>query len=61
MKLSVIIPIYNVQDYLAVCLDSVIVPGLPDYEIVAVNDGRPTAPARSSRITPRVIRTSSGP
>ena len=39
MKLSVIIPIYNVQDYLAVCLDSVIVPGLPDYEIVAVNDG----------------------
>ena len=39
MKLSVVIPIYNVQDYLAACLDSVIVPGLGDYEIIAVNDG----------------------
>ena len=39
MKLSIIIPIYNVQDYLAACLDSAIVPDLPDYEIIAVNDG----------------------
>ena len=39
MKLSVVIPIYNVQDYLAACLDSVIVPGLTDYEIIAVDDG----------------------
>lgn len=39
MKLSVIIPVYNVQDYLAACLDSVIAPGLGDYEIIAVNDG----------------------
>ena len=39
MKLSVIIPIYNVQDYLAACLDSVIAPGSTDYEIIAVNDG----------------------
>ncbi len=39
MKLSIVIPIYNVQDYLAACLDSAIVPDLPDYEIIAVNDG----------------------
>lgn len=39
MKLSIVIPVYNVQDYLSACLDSVIVPGLADYEIIAVNDG----------------------
>ncbi len=39
MKLSVIIPIYNVEDYLAACLDSVILPGRRDYEIIGVNDG----------------------
>ena len=39
MKLSIIIPIYNVQDYLAACLESVIDPGCGDYEIIAVNDG----------------------
>ena len=39
LKLSIIIPIYNVQDYLAACLDSAIDPALSDYEIIAVNDG----------------------
>ncbi len=39
MKLSVIIPIYNVADYLAACLDSVIDAAQKDYEIVAVDDG----------------------
>lgn len=39
MKLSIIIPVYNVQDYLADCLDSVLAPGCSDYEVIAVNDG----------------------
>lgn len=39
MKLSVIIPIYNVERYLRACLDSVLDPALPDCEILAVNDG----------------------
>lgn len=39
MKLSVIVPIYNVERYLAGCLDSVLYPEREDYEIVAVNDG----------------------
>ena len=39
MKLSVIIPIYNVENYLRRCLDSAIDLDLSDYEIVAVNDG----------------------
>ena len=38
-KLSIIIPVYNVETWLRACLDSVIVPGLEGYEIVAVNDG----------------------
>lgn len=38
-KLSVIIPVYNVENYLAKCLDSVIYPELGDYEIILVNDG----------------------
>lgn len=38
-KLSVMIPVYNVEAYLRKCLDSVIYPQLSDYEIVLVNDG----------------------
>ena len=39
MKLSIIIPVYNTEDYLAACLDSVIYDNLHDYEIIIVNDG----------------------
>lgn len=39
MKLSIIIPVYNVESYLPKCLESVIRPDLSDYEIIAVNDG----------------------
>ena len=39
MKLSVVIPIYNVEDWLPACLDSVLDPACGDYEIIAVNDG----------------------
>ena len=38
-KVSVIIPIYNVQDYLRECLDSVVRQSLTDLEIICVNDG----------------------
>ena len=39
MKLSIIVPVYNVRAYLAKCLDSLLEPDLTDYEIIAVNDG----------------------
>lgn len=39
MKLSVIVPVYNTEKYLAKCLDSLIDCSLKDYEIIAVNDG----------------------
>ncbi len=41
MKVSVIVPVYNVEAWLAACLDSLLEQGLSDteYEIICVNDG----------------------
>ncbi len=38
---SVIVPFYNVEDYLAECLDSILGQGFTDFEIVLVDDGSP--------------------
>ena len=38
-KLSVIIPVYNVEEYLAGCLDSVIAQTYENLEIICVDDG----------------------
>ena len=38
-KLSVVIPVYNVEKYLPKCVDSVINQTLKDIEIILVNDG----------------------
>lgn len=38
-KVSVIIPVYNVEDYLRQCLDSIINQTLKDIEIICVDDG----------------------
>lgn len=39
MRFSIIIPAYNVEDYLLDCVDSVIKQSFRDYEIILVNDG----------------------
>ncbi len=39
VKVSVIVPVYNVEEYLPKCLDSVINNTLSDIEIIIVNDG----------------------
>lgn len=39
IKVSVIIPIYNMEKYLPECLDSIICQTLQEIEIIAVNDG----------------------
>jgi len=38
-KLSIVIPVYNVEKYIRNCLDSVIYEDIEDYEIIVVNDG----------------------
>ena len=39
VKVSVVIPVYNVEGYLEECLDSVINQTLRDIEIICINDG----------------------
>ena len=39
MKLSIIIPIYNVENTLRQCLDSVISQNIDNCEIILVDDG----------------------
>ena len=39
MKLSVIIPVYNVEKYLAACVDSLLNQTMRDLEILLVDDG----------------------
>ena len=39
MKISVVIPVYNIEDYLSECLDSIVNQSLEDIEIICVNDG----------------------
>ncbi|MGF7184763.1 glycosyltransferase involved in cell wall biosynthesis [Desulfitispora alkaliphila] len=41
MKISVIIPIYNVEQYLRQCIESVLAQSYKDMEIILVNDGSP--------------------
>lgn len=38
-KVSIIIPVYNVEQYLEKCLDSLISQTLKDIEIICINDG----------------------
>ncbi|MDD3416047.1 MAG: glycosyltransferase [Lachnospiraceae bacterium] len=38
-KISIIVPIYNVEQYLSQCLDSLIYQTLKEIEIICVNDG----------------------
>ena len=39
MKVSVILPVYNAESYLAECMDSLLAQTMPDFEILAINDG----------------------
>ena len=41
VKLSIIIPVYNTEEYLPRCLNSCLEQDLPanEYEIIAINDG----------------------
>ena len=38
-KVSVLVPIYNVENYLRQCLNSVVNQTLKNIEIICINDG----------------------
>ena len=40
-KVTVIIPIYNVEKWLRKCLNSAVAQTLKDIEVLAINDGSP--------------------
>ena len=39
MKLSIVIPVYNVEDTLDRCIESVLRQGIGDFEVILVDDG----------------------
>lgn len=39
MKLSIIVPMYNVEQYIQQCLDSLVVQTCPNFEVIVVDDG----------------------
>ena len=41
MKVSVIVPVYNVEEYIGRCLESLVNQTLKEIEIIVVNDGSP--------------------
>lgn len=41
MKLSIIVPVYGVANYLRKCVDSLLAQDITDYEIILVDDGSP--------------------
>ena len=39
VKVSIIIPAYNVAGYIEVCLNSILAQTFPDFEVIVINDG----------------------
>lgn len=39
MRFSIVVPVYNVRDYLAECLDSIKHQNYQDYEVIIIDDG----------------------
>ena len=53
-KLTVVVPVYNVEDYLEWCLDSITAQTYQDIEVICVNDGTKD---RSRDIATRYVET----
>lgn len=47
--LSVIVPVYNVEEYLAECLDSILEQPEAPFQVIVVDDGSPDGSARIAR------------
>ena len=40
-KISVIVPVYNVEKYLPKCIDSILQQTFTDFELLLIDDGSP--------------------
>ncbi|MCB8516908.1 glycosyltransferase, partial [Enterococcus durans] len=40
-EISIIVPIYNVEQYLRKCVDSILAQTFTDFEVILVDDGSP--------------------
>ena len=56
VKVSIVVPVYNVENYLEACLDSILRQSLKEIEIICVNDG---SKDRSGEILNRYARQDS--
>ena len=59
MIFSVVIPVYNVKDYLPKCIDSVLAQDFEDYEVILIDDG--STDGESGAICDRYARSASAP
>lgn len=57
MKLSIIVPVYNVAAYLRKCVDSLLAQDISDYEIILVDDG---STDDSGAIADEIVREAMG-
>ena len=39
MKLSIIVPVYNVSNYLDQCIQSILSQSFKDFELIVIDDG----------------------
>ena len=58
MKLSIIVPVYNVENYILKCISSLLDQNFDDYEIIVVDDGSPDQSVRilEENINDRKVR-----
>ena len=40
-NISVIVPVYKVEEFLSRCVDSILCQSYPDFEVILVDDGSP--------------------
>ena len=56
--ISVIVPVYNVEQYLPRCLDSIILQTYTNLEILLIDDGATDNSTKSATNTPKKITVS---
>lgn len=57
IKVSVIVPVYNVEKFIDKCLNSIVNQTLKEIEIIVVNDG---SPDNSQKIIDKYVKKISG-